>query len=172
MWVRMSLGRRRPGRSTAQVSAIFLLAATAVFAATDPLPEGPVKKTLESACSGCHTLAVVTNKKWDRQKWHDVIQDMAARGAILSKEETEDVVGYLARNYGPQDRGKVLVEEICSFCHGLARLKDQSLTRDEWKNVIKGMVDEGAPVTDQEFSLILDYLEKNLGPEQRAEEQR
>ncbi|HEV8412206.1 MAG TPA: cytochrome c [Bryobacteraceae bacterium] len=72
------------------------------------------------------------------------------------------------------DPGKKLVAEICSFCHGLARLKDQSLTRDEWSNVIKGMVDEGAPVTDEEFSLILDYLAKNFGPAQEpaAQEHR
>jgi hypothetical protein len=35
------------------------------------------------------------------------------------------------------------------------------------------MVSEGAPVTDEEFSLILDYLAKNFGPqpEQPKEEQ-
>lgn len=64
----------------------------------------------------------------------------------------------------PPDPGKKLVEEICSFCHGLAKLQGQAFTRDEWRNVIKGMVDEGAPVTDKEFSLILDYLAKNFGP--------
>ena len=74
----------------------------------------------------------------------------------------------------PGDPGKKLVAEICSFCHGLARLKDQSLTRDEWSNVIKGMISEGAPVTDEEFSLILDYLAKNFGPAQEpaAQEHR
>jgi len=73
-----------------------------------------------------------------------------------------------------QDPGKKLVEEICSFCHGLARLKGQAHSRDEWSNVIKGMVSEGAPVTDEEFSLILDYLAKNFGPapEPKNEEQR
>lgn len=73
-----------------------------------------------------------------------------------------------------EDPGKKLVEEICSFCHGLEKLQGQAFTRDEWNNVIKGMVDEGAPVTKEEFSLILDYLAKNFGPapEQGTEEQR
>ena len=66
-----------------------------------------------------------------------------------------------------KNSGKKLVEEICSFCHGLARLKGQAHTRDEWSNVVKGMVSEGAPVTDEEFSLILDYLAKNFGPEEQ-----
>ena len=64
----------------------------------------------------------------------------------------------------PEGPGKKLVEDVCSFCHGLARIKDHAFTRDEWNNVIKGMVSEGAPVTDEEFSLILDYLAKNFGP--------
>ncbi|MCU1337695.1 MAG: cytochrome c2 [Bryobacterales bacterium] len=149
------------GRS-APLSAILV---GAVFAATPPLPDGPGKKTLESACTTCHSLDIVTGKKWGREKWQDVVRSNAAHSkVVLSKEETADVVGYLARHFGPQDRGKELVEEICSFCHGLARLKGQAYTRDQWENVTKGMIFEGAPVTEEEFSLILDYLEKNFGP--------
>ena len=142
---------------------LFLLAAAAVFAANPSLPEGPGKKTLQSACTSCHTLDIVTNKKWTREKWQDVVLKMDVH---LSKEETADVVGYLARHFGSKDPGKQLVEEICSFCHGLAKLKGQEYTRDQWENVTKGMIFEGAPVTEEEYSLILDYLEKNFGPAQ------
>jgi hypothetical protein len=74
----------------------------------------------------------------------------------------------------PEGPGKKLVGEICSFCHSAARIKDHAYTRDEWSSVIKGMISEGAPVTDEEFSLILDYLAKNFGPppEQGKEEKR
>jgi cytochrome c5 len=139
---------------------LFLLAAAAVFAA-NPLPEGPGKRTLQSACTSCHSLDVITIKKWDREKWQEVV---SKKNPSLTKEETADVVGYLARHFGPKDRGKQLVEEICSFCHGLAKLKGQAYTREQWENVTKGMIFEGAPVTEEEFSLILDYLEKNFGP--------
>jgi cytochrome c5 len=146
---------------------LLLLAAAVAFAATPAtLPEGPGKKTLESACTSCHALDIVTNKKWDREKWQQVVSKMDAH---LSQEETADVVGYLARHFGPKDPGKQLAEEICSFCHGLAKLKGHEYTRDQWENVTKGMIFEGAPVTEEEFSLILDYLAKNFGP---AEEQR
>jgi len=64
----------------------------------------------------------------------------------------------------PEGPGKKLVEEICSFCHGLARINGHAFTREQWDSVIKGMVSEGAPVTDEEFSLILEYLAKNFGP--------
>jgi cytochrome c5 len=138
---------------------IILLVGSIAFGT--PLPDGPGKKTLESACTTCHTLDIVTSKKWDRQKWQDVVQKMDAN---LSQEETADVVGYLTRHFGAKDRGQELVEEICSFCHGLARLKGHEYTRDQWENVTKGMVFEGAPVTEAEYSLILDYLAKNFGP--------
>ena len=131
-----------------------------VFAAS-PLPEGPGRKTLESACTACHTLDIVTSKKWPREKWQDVVGKM---NASLTKEETADVVGYLARHFGNKDPGKQLVEEICSFCHGLDRLQGRAYTRDQWENLTKVMISEGAPVTKEEYSLILNYLEKNFGP--------
>ena len=131
-----------------------------MFAANPSLPEGPGKKTVESACASCHSLDVITSKKWDRAKWQEVVPKMSP----LSKEETIDVVGYLARHFGPKDPGKQLVEEICSFCHGLAKLKGQAYTRDQWESVTKGMIFEGAPVTDEEYALILNYLAKNFGP--------
>jgi len=63
----------------------------------------------------------------------------------------------------PKDRGRELVEDVCTYCHNLERLRGQELSREEWRGLIKGMVSEGAPVTDEEFSLILDYLVKHYG---------
>jgi len=65
-----------------------------------------------------------------------------------------------------KDRGRELVEDVCTYCHNLDRLRGQELSRDAWRGLIKGMVSEGAPVTDEEFSLILDYLVKNHGRKQ------
>jgi hypothetical protein len=60
-------------------------------------------------------------------------------------------------------RGQELVEDVCTYCHNLDRLQGKELSREEWRGLIKGMVSEGAPVTDEEFSAILDYLEKHYG---------
>jgi len=151
------------GRQVALWGVNLLLGAAAL--AASPLPEGPGKKTLESACSACHALDVITGKTWDRKQWQDVLAKK--KDLHLSREETLDLVGYLSRHFGPKDRGKELVQQICSFCHGLAKLKGQTYTRSEWESVTKGMVFEGAPVTEEEYSLILDYLEKNYGAEEK-----
>jgi hypothetical protein len=62
-----------------------------------------------------------------------------------------------------KDRGRELVEDVCTYCHNLDRLQGKEFSRDEWRGLIKGMVSEGAPVTDEEFSTILDYLVKHYG---------
>ena len=64
----------------------------------------------------------------------------------------------------PKDRGRELVEDVCTYCHNLDRLHGQQLSREEWRELTRGMISEGAPVTDQELSMILDYLVKHYGP--------
>jgi cytochrome c5 len=62
-----------------------------------------------------------------------------------------------------EDHGQKLVENVCTYCHNLDRLRGQELSREEWRGLIKGMLSEGAPVTDEELSAILDYLVKHHG---------
>ena len=62
-----------------------------------------------------------------------------------------------------KDRGRELVQDVCTYCHNLDRLQGQVLSREEWRGLTKGMISEGAPVTDEELSMILDYLAKNYG---------
>jgi mono/diheme cytochrome c family protein len=62
-----------------------------------------------------------------------------------------------------RDHGRELVEDVCTYCHNLDRLSGKELSREEWRGLTKGMISEGPPVTDEELSLILDYLAKNYG---------
>jgi hypothetical protein len=66
-----------------------------------------------------------------------------------------------------EDRGRELVENVCTYCHNLDRLRGKELSREEWRGLTKGMISEGAPVTDDELSTILDYLAKNHGRKAR-----
>ena len=80
---------------------------------------------------------------------------MLLQAAILS--------GVLALQVLNKDRGRQLVEDVCTYCHNLDRLQGKELSREEWRGLTRGMISEGAPVTDQEFSAILDYLVRNHG---------
>lgn len=128
-----------------------------------PLPEGNGKKIIETACLSCHGLNVLAGKQWNRERWQTVVTAMLALGAPLKSGEAAELVGYLEKNFG-EDRGKKLVQDICSLCHEWQRVKGQELTKEQWGGVIKGMIFEGAPVTDEEFNLIVEYLAKNYGP--------
>ncbi len=144
--------------------AIAALVAVAVFGASAfQLPEGPGKKLVESSCSGCHPLDILADKQWSRQRWQGIVLGMNDPKAPLSKPQMAEVVDYLAKNFGVKNRGRELVEDICSICHEWERVQDYPQTREEWAGTIKGMIFEGAPVTDAEFDQIVDYLAKNYG---------
>jgi cytochrome c5 len=142
---------------------IAVLCGAPVALAATALPEGPGRKTVERVCGNCHELDVVTDKRLDRAQWQDIVNEMIGFGAKLSKGQATDVINYLARNFGAKDRGRELVEDVCTYCHGLEKLNGQELSKEEWRNLIKGMIFEGAPVTDEEFALIVDYLAKHFG---------
>lgn len=72
---------------------------------------------------------------------------------------------------GAKDCGRELVEDVCTYCHNLDRLRGHELSREEWRGLTKGMISEGAPVTEEELSMILDYLAKNYGKRRPRETQ-
>jgi cytochrome c5 len=132
--------------------------------AADKLPPGDGKQIVETSCSSCHSTEVVTSKNYSKERWRSVVEAMIDEGARLTKAEAVRVVEYLARNFGEKERARQLYVEICSYCHELERVRRQALTREQWRGLIKGMVDEGAPVTSEEFSMIVDYLAEHFGP--------
>ena len=62
-----------------------------------------------------------------------------------------------------EERAKQLVLDVCTSCHDLARVKAQALSKEEWAGLIKGMLSEGAPVSDEEMDLIVNYLAQHFG---------
>src|SRR5579864_1861126 len=92
----------------------WLLPLAASAAGQVQLPEGTGKKTIEAACASCHGLDVTVGKKLSREAWQGVVKTMMDRGASLTKDEAVDVVSYLAKNFGNKERGRELVEDVCT----------------------------------------------------------
>jgi hypothetical protein len=65
------------------------------------------------------------------------------------------------------DRARRLVENVCTLCHEFARVQRQELTKAEWAGEIRGMLAEGAPLTDEEFELVVNYLTRTYGVKER-----
>ncbi len=62
------------------------------------------------------------------------------------------------------DKARELFLDTCTACHSLERVRGQRLTREEWRSTTAGMISEGAALTEEEISLIVDYLARNFGP--------
>lgn len=126
-------------------------------------------KLVETACLGCHSLDTIAKKQATWEGWRMTVQDMVAKGAALNPDEAKTVTEYLAKKYGLSEdaklaRGKKLVESVCVLCHEFARISTEQLSRDQWAGEIRGMLEEGAPLNDDEFEMVLDYLTKTYGP--------
>jgi competence protein ComEA len=52
---------------------------------------------------------------------------------------------------------------VCSNCHDPGRITQSRRTRVEWEDVIYQMIDRGAAGSDQDYSLVLQYLLRDFG---------
>lgn len=64
----------------------------------------------------------------------------------------------------PEGNAKSIVLEKCQECHSLGRIVLSHRTKDEWKELVRNMIDHGAPLTSEELSMVVDYLAANFGP--------
>ena len=64
------------------------------------LPEGAGEAALQSACSTCHSISVVTAQRLSHAGWENVVDNMVSRGAQATPEEQEQIVRYLTANFG------------------------------------------------------------------------
>jgi mono/diheme cytochrome c family protein len=68
-------------------------------------------------------------------------------------------------NAARHEKARALFLDACTACHTLERVRAQRLGKEEWRHLIAGMLSEGVPLTDEEVSLLVDYLAENFGPE-------
>lgn len=54
--------------------------------------------------------------------------------------------------------GSALTMAKCSICHDITHVTRSLLTRDEWDDNIKVMIQRGMPIEPHEISIIVDYL--------------
>ncbi len=71
----------------------------------------------------------------------------------------------IAFSTNPRDesRARELFVDVCTSCHTLARVSNQALSKEEWRAFIRGMVSEGAAVSEEEMDLIAGYLGEHYG---------
>src|SRR5204863_414073 len=65
-------------------------------------PDAAIVTAINAACSSCHTLDRVENKRGDKDDWTSTITRMKGKGAELSEEQVEQAIEYMARTHGPR----------------------------------------------------------------------
>ena len=96
-----------------------------------------------------------------------LVNSMIEKGAQVKKEDLPVLVAYLAEQHGPlpEGAGKKIMLEVCTMCHELHRIRDTVATRDEWDDILVHMINEGAPLSDEDFPILLNYLARNFRPQ-------
>ena len=62
-----------------------------------------VQDLFEGVCSGCHTLERVRAQHRTKEEWRVSTRAMIDQGAALTPEETDRLLDYLAKHFGPED---------------------------------------------------------------------
>lgn len=151
--------------------AVFLvsaaLATTAmVFAARGDAQESePGERIMNASCQGCHTVRNIQTQAMDAAGWTKTVATMVEKGAKVSKEDIPVLVDYLARSHGPvpDGPGKAILLNICTMCHDLGRIRLGHRSPEEWEETLASMLNEGAPLSDEAFPVIHEYLSKHFG---------
>jgi cytochrome c5 len=145
-----------------------LAAAALVFAARGGAQESePGERVMNASCQGCHTVRVIQTQAMDADGWAKNVATQIERGAKVSKDDLPVLIDYLTRHHGPvpEGSGKSILLNTCTMCHDLGRIRLGHRSPEEWEETLISMLNEGAPLSDQEFPVIHAYLSKHFGVE-------
>jgi cytochrome c5 len=157
------------------LAALVLGAAAPLNAQTaGALPPGEARELVATACSQCHTLAVITAGRDGPVGWKKHVYNMVLRGAQLTPREADTVIDYLITHFGPgapvasaaalpSAPGKELVESRCAVCHNLERVTVVKRQKRDWETVVANMYERWGMSAPDEVNAISAYLVAQFG---------
>ena len=151
--------------SSAAIASVATLALSMVASGQDNAEKA--ERLMNANCAGCHDLRPIQTAAKTRAEWAATIATMIEKGAKLPKEEAPLLVDHLTRSHGPvpDGPGKRVLLNTCTMCHDLGRIKVGRRTSDEWEETLIAMLNEGAPLNDEDFALVHDYLSEHFNVE-------
>ena len=147
----------------AAVVAIVSTLALAVVASGQDNAE-KAERLMNANCAGCHDLRPIQTAAKTRAEWTTTITTMIEKGAKLPKDDVPLLADHLARTHGPvpEGPGKRVLLNTCTMCHDLGRIRLGRRTAEEWEETLIAMLNEGAPLNDEDFALVHHYLSENF----------
>jgi cytochrome c5 len=140
-------------------------------AARQDLPDGKGVEIARDKCVTCHEADLIVSQRLSRPGWTREVEKMIRWGAVVSENEKETLVDYLAANFAPRPavkkevdpRGKEIFDLKCVVCHEADLTVQQRLSRPGWTREVEKMIRWGATVTEAEKEPLIDYLFQNYG---------
>jgi mono/diheme cytochrome c family protein len=143
------------------------LGAVVLFSAATSDAQRPSEGQMlvEKNCQGCHTMRRVETAAKDAKGWQETIQVMIQDGAEIEEGDIPPMVQFLVREHGPvpEGPGKQILLNTCTMCHNLTRIKNGKRSAEEWEETLLAMLNEGAPVSDEQLPVIHSYLSRHFG---------
>jgi mono/diheme cytochrome c family protein len=108
-------------RWTLPVVGVILLALVGQ-AGAQQFPDGPGKEILENQCGVCHgPEQVVAGGGRSLEEWKEVIQEMVEMGAEITREQSQILAEYLAKNWPakkeePAPAASSRAQTLCPAC--------------------------------------------------------
>jgi competence ComEA-like helix-hairpin-helix protein len=65
----------------------------------------------------------------------------------------------------PDGAGRDAVENSCTDCHSVKRIKTQRFDEEGWNGIVREMIEKGAAINPNDLNVIVSYLAKNFGPD-------
>ena len=125
------------------------------------------ERLMNASCQGCHAVRLIQVQAKSAEEWAKTVDAEIARGAKVAKEDIPVLVEYLTDHHGPlpDGRGKAIVLNVCTTCHDLTRIRRGHRSPEEWEETLNAMLNEGAPLSDDQFPVVHAYLSRNFGVE-------
>jgi cytochrome c5 len=142
-------------------------AAAVLFSAATSDAQRPSEgqQLVEKRCQVCHNMRRIDTSAKDAKGWQETIQVMIQDGAEVEESEIPVMVQWLTREHGPvpEGAGKPILLNTCTMCHNLNRIKNGRRSPEEWEETLLAMLNEGAPVSDEQLPVIHSYLSRHYG---------
>jgi mono/diheme cytochrome c family protein len=85
--------------------------------ATPAVEAGEPPDAFLRSCGTCHATDRVLHGRRFRQQWEELIEQMVARGAVVSDEDYEVILGYLVRDFGRVNVNTASAADVAEVLH-------------------------------------------------------
>ncbi|MEO8048938.1 MAG: helix-hairpin-helix domain-containing protein [Acidobacteriota bacterium] len=87
-------------KTLAGIPLLLLALSLAPVARGQDLPPGEGRETLQKVCTQCHDIESIPRLRYSREDWSNLVYSMKDMGADATGPELEQIVDYLAKNFG------------------------------------------------------------------------